>query len=83
MLLNRASSVGNTAFDFVTLRKPRLKFSMEFVVYIIFLISAGYLKNVDSCGQLFRHEATDAAYFFPHTYSSVSKASKAISSDGA
>ena len=54
MLLNRASSVGKTAFAFVTLRNPRLKFSMELVVYMIFRISAGYLKNVENLGQLLR-----------------------------
>ena len=33
---------------------------MEFVVYISFRISDGYLKYVDSCGQLFLQEAIEA-----------------------
>ena len=83
MLLNSASSVGKTDFDFVTFRSPRLKFSMELVVYMIFRISDGYLKYVDNCGQLLRHEAMDDGYFLPQFSSSISRFSNAISSVGA
>ena len=46
-------------FAFVTFLSWRLKFSIAFVVYMILRISAGYLKYVESCGQLFLHEATE------------------------
>ena len=38
---------------------------MEFVVYISFRISDGYLKYVDSCDQLFLQEAIEADISFP------------------
>ena len=49
-----------------------MKFSMEFVVYMSFRISDGYLKYVDSCDQLFLQEAIEAGYFFPHSAQSSS-----------
>ena len=83
MLLNNASSVGNTALAFVTFRNPRLKFSMELVVYMIFRISSGYLKYVANCAQLVLHELTEDGYFLPHVSSRSFNASNAASSVGA
>lgn len=78
--LNNESSVGKIVFDFVTFLKPRLKFSMELVVYISFLISPGYLKYVNNYGQLFRQNAIEDGYLEPQFSSKTSNASRASSS---
>jgi len=51
-ILNSESSVGNELLVFVIFRICLLKFSIALVVYIIRLISGGYLKNVDKYCQL-------------------------------
>ena len=79
-ILNRESSVGKMVLCFVTFRSCRLKFSMEFVVYMSLRISEGYLKYVDNCGQLFLQEAIEDGYLPPHFSSRSSNAPRAISS---
>jgi hypothetical protein len=56
---------------------------MIFVVYIIFLISGGYLKKVASSAQLFRQELVIRGYLLPQMASNSFSASKPASSDGA
>ena len=52
--LNNAVSVGNTFFPRTVFRTRLFRLSMGLVVYIRRRISSGYLKNVDSSGQLRR-----------------------------
>ena len=79
-ILNNASSVGNIDFDFVTFLSCLLKFSIEFVVYINFLSSGGYLKKLDSSCQLARQDPIAPGYFLPHFSSNLSRLPSAISS---
>lgn len=65
--------------DFVTFRNWRLKFLIEFVVYISLWISDGYLKYVDNCGQLFRQDAIEAGCFL-HKFSSSSSNAASVRS---
>lgn len=51
-----ASSDGNEGFDFVYFLSLPLRFSIRFVVYIIFLISNGNWKNTVRSSQFFLHD---------------------------
>ena len=75
-ILNNASSVGNIDFDFVTFLSCLVKFSIEFVVYINFLSSGGYLKKLDSSCQLARQNPIA----LPHFSSNLPRLPSAISS---
>ncbi len=61
-------------------KKIAVKFSIEFVVYINFLSSGGYLKKFDSSCQLARQDPIAPGYFLPHFSSNNSKFSSALSS---
>ena len=66
MTLRMESSVGKTAFDFVNFLTILCQLSTAFVVYIIFLISFGYSKNVVSSAQFLSHDFMMLGYFLSH-----------------
>jgi|GEM_PF-4617441 len=79
-ILNRESSVGKELLVFVIFRICLLKFSIALVVYIIRLISGGYLKKVDKYCQLSLQLLIAYEYLMPHLISNRSRADNPASS---
>lgn len=67
-IFNKLSSLGNINLVFVTFLNWLFKLSMQFVVYMIFLIKSGNIKNVDKLSQLLSQVATAFGYFKPHFF---------------
>ena len=71
--LNRESSVGKGLLVLVTVRIFRFRFSIALVVYMILLISGGYLKNTDRACQLSLQLLIAYVYLPPHVSSKHSR----------